>query len=84
MTSPLQFSQLPHLRDYSKAPFFMFTLCAVAWIALTRASRGRTVTALAIIGAVLGVGFGFRTDVVSYLPLGAACRAGVSARFRPD
>ncbi|MEO7134080.1 MAG: hypothetical protein ABI024_07645 [Vicinamibacterales bacterium] len=68
ITSPVQLEQLPHLRDYAKAPFFMFTLCAVAWIALTRASRRRTITALAVVGAVLGVGFGFRTDVVSYLP----------------
>ena len=65
--SPLQLAQLPHLRDYAKAPFFMFMLCAVAWIALTRASRGRTAMALAITGAVLGLGFGFRTDVASYL-----------------
>jgi len=78
--SPLQLEQLPHLRDYAKAPFFMFTLCAVAWIALTRASRGRTVAALAIVGAVLGLGFGFRTDVVSYLPF---VLLAVLA-FRPD
>ena len=68
ITSPVQLEQLPHLRDYAKAPFFLFTLCAVAWIALTRASRRRTVGALAIMGAILGFGFGFRTDVVSYLP----------------
>ena len=66
--SPVQLEQLPHLRDYAKAPFFMFTLCAVASIVMTRASRRRTVLALAIVGAVLGVGFGFRTDVASYLP----------------
>jgi hypothetical protein len=69
MSSPLQFMQLPHLRDVAKAPFFMFTLCAVAWIVLTRQSRRQTVAALALIGAVLGFGFGFRTDVASYLPL---------------
>jgi hypothetical protein len=68
ITSPVQLEQLPHLRDYAKAPFFIFTLCAVASIARTRGSRRRTILELAIVGAVLGVGFGFRTDVASYLP----------------
>src|SRR5215203_2455624 len=68
ITSPLQLSQMPHLRDYAKAPFFMFTVCGIAWIALTRASRRTTVVALALLGAVIGFGFGLRTDVATYLP----------------
>lgn len=67
--SPLQQVEMPHLRDYAKAPFFMFTACAAAWIALTRASRATMLAALTFMGAVLGIGFGMRTDIGSYLPL---------------
>jgi hypothetical protein len=67
--SPLQLAEMPHLRDYAKAPFFMFTACAAAWIALTRASRATTLAALTFMGAVIGIGFGMRTEVGGYLPL---------------
>jgi hypothetical protein len=67
--SPLQLVEMPHVRDYAKAPFFMFTACAAAWIALTRASRATTLAALTFMGAVIGIGFGMRTDVGGYLPL---------------
>jgi hypothetical protein len=69
ITSPLQLTQMPHLRDYAKAPFFMFSVCGIAWITLTAESRRTTVVALAIVGAVVGFGFGLRTDVATYLPL---------------
>ncbi len=68
-SSPLHLSQLPHLRDYAKAPFFVFMLCAVCWAATTRASRAVTIGAMAVAGAILGVGFGIRTDAAIYLPL---------------
>ena len=67
LLSPLHLAQLPHLRDYAKAPFFMLTLCSVAWIVLSRPSRRTTVAAAAATGAALGVGFGMRTDVLAYL-----------------
>lgn len=62
--SPLHLEQLPHLRDYSKAPFFMAAFLAIAWF--TRAPRERR-TALgvaALTGFCLGVGIGFRQDVL--------------------
>jgi hypothetical protein len=80
ITSPLQLTELPHLRDYAKAPFFMFSVCGIAWITLTRASRRTTVVALALMGAVIGFGFGLRTDVATYLPLVAIA----VMVFRPD
>lgn len=67
-TSPLHLSQLPHLRDYAKTPFFMFVLCAVIWAARYRARPAITVITMAAFGVVLGLGFGIRTDVASYLP----------------
>jgi hypothetical protein len=67
VVSPSHLAQLPHLRDYAKAPFFMLALCTVAWMVLTRASRRTTATGAAVVGAVLGLGFGMRTDVLAYV-----------------
>ncbi|HXD72398.1 MAG TPA: hypothetical protein VN628_01610 [Vicinamibacterales bacterium] len=63
LTSPMHLGNLPHLRDYSKAPFFLLTLVGVAFA--IREHRG---WALALAGVVFGVvqgfGFGMRTDVI--------------------
>jgi hypothetical protein len=67
MLSPFHLAQLPHLRDYAKAPFFMLTVTSVGWIVLTRPARRTTVLGAAIVGAALGVGFGMRTDVIAYI-----------------
>jgi hypothetical protein len=69
VTSPLHLSQVPHLRDYSKAPFFAVMLCAVMWILRSATTRVITVAAMAAVGGFLGLGFGFRTDVAIYLPM---------------
>jgi hypothetical protein len=67
VTSPLHLSTLPHLRDYAKAPFF-FAMTLVLARLVTRSSSPRAVIAWsALIGAVLGVGFGVRFDVETYL-----------------
>ena len=65
--SPLHLAQLPHLRDYAKAPFFMLTLSGVGWIVLTKPARSTTVLGAAVMGSVLGIGFGMRTDVIVYV-----------------
>jgi len=53
---------LPHLRDYSKAPFFMLMLVAMVMASAVR--RPRWLIAVgALFGAVQGLGFGMRTDV---------------------
>lgn len=68
-SSPLHLSQLPQLRDYAKAPFFVFMLCMTCWAATSRASRATTIGAMAMTGVILGLGFGIRTDAAIYLPL---------------
>jgi hypothetical protein len=60
---------LPHLRDYSKAPFTM-ALILILGLLVSRPVRPRTVLGLAFAyGAVLGIGYGFRTDFLANLPL---------------
>lgn len=64
LVSPLHLQNLADLRDYSKAPFFVAALCAIALV-VTRPRRGAFVVGVACVtGAVLGFGFGMRTDVL--------------------
>jgi len=68
-TSSLQLLNLPHLRDYSKAPFTLALVLILGWL-VTRPVRSRTVWLLAATyGAVLGFGYGFRTDLLINLPV---------------
>ena len=60
--SPMHVANVPHLRDYSKAPFFVLTALAMAMA--IRSEKPRTLIALgAAFGLVQGIGFGMRTDV---------------------
>ena len=68
-TSSLQLLNLPHLRDYSKAPFTLALVLILGWM-VTRPPRRSTVLLLAATyGAVLGFGYGFRTDLLINLPV---------------
>jgi len=68
MFSYRHLENVPHLRDYSKAPFFMLTLVAMGVAAAER--RPRPLIAVgALFGAVQGLGFGMRTDVaLNFVP----------------
>jgi len=69
LLSPIQLTNLIDLRDYAKAPFFLASLL-VAGLLITRRSRPRVVVGwCAAGGALLGFGFGIRTDVVVNLVL---------------
>lgn len=75
LLSPIQLANLYDLRDYAKAPFFLANLL-VAGVLITRPSPPRVVVGwCATGGALLGFGFGIRTDVVVNLVLlvGVAC-----------
>lgn len=68
-TSSLHLVNLPHLRDYSKAPFTL-GLVLILGLTVTRSVRRSTVLILAAAyGAVLGFGYGFRTDLLIDLPV---------------
>ncbi len=63
MLSPLHLANLLDLRDYSKAPFFVATLL-IAGVCVLRPRAPRTIVACAAAaGALIGCGFGVRTDI---------------------
>ena len=66
--SPLQLSNLPNLRDYAKAPFTL----ALVWmliVLVVRRFRPRDLLLLSLAyGVVLGIGYGFRTDLLIDIP----------------
>jgi hypothetical protein len=67
-SSGSQFNNLPHLRDYVKAPFVIAVLAFAAWIATARLGRGSLWLCSAAAGAAVGIGFGFRTDLLLGVP----------------
>lgn len=67
--STVHLSNLPHLRDYAKAPFVL-ALVVVLGLLVTRPVRRGVVLGLAVAyGLLLGVGYGFRTDFLANLPV---------------
>jgi len=66
--SAVHLSQLAHIRDYAKAPFILALLLVMAWMALGRLTRGRVLGCAAAFGVVLGIGFGFRQDLLISVP----------------
>jgi len=69
---------VPHLRDYSKTPFFMVTLIAMGLAFSERRSK-RLIGLGAIFGAIQGIGFGMRTDVVlNFVPFFLVLFAGAA------
>ena len=67
--SPPQLFNLPHLRDYIKAPFMLAAIVMIAWLLKGSMHRGVAVWALATTGLLLGVGLGFRMDLFILVPL---------------
>jgi hypothetical protein len=66
--STLQLIHLPNLRDYSKAPFLVGAACALVWMARTAFSPRALVMLSAGYGALIGLGMGFRNDLLIALP----------------
>jgi hypothetical protein len=67
--SRLQLANLPNLRDYAKAPFTLALLLIVIALAV-QPRRPRDVLLLALCyGVVMGVGYGFRSDLLVDLPV---------------
>jgi len=67
--SPAQLSLLPHLRDSAKAPFFMAVALVVLLVWARPLTLRRTVALGGVFGLIVGVGLGFRPDVVLWFPL---------------
>ena len=67
--SPVAISLIFLLRDFSKAPFLLWSIALLILTARATAARSRLWTAW-LAGMVAGLGFGFRTDLAIILPLG--------------
>jgi hypothetical protein len=80
--SPIHLGNVVHLRDYSKAPFFV--LAALAMGAAVRAQKPWMLVALgAVFGVVQAVGFGMRTDVLlNFVPFFLVLFVAGSGGFR--
>lgn len=73
LSSPIHLEYLPALRDYSKAPFIL----AAAFLAGLVTRQPMTIKRLALLaaacGAIIGIGIGFRIDVIICLPVFLGC-----------
>jgi len=68
ISSPLMLVMLPCLRDFWKGPFLLATILAVGYL-LSRSVRTVPFLLLsAFLGAMIGVGYGFRQDGIICLP----------------
>lgn len=71
--SPVVIESLPHFRDFSKLPFFIFS----GWLALRcctlNFTEKRELVLIFAGGLVLGFGLGFRTDILLTVLVVAAC-----------
>ncbi len=61
--APSHLVVFPHLRDYAKAPFILAALLLMGWLVRRTHSGCRVLALSALLGAVIGVGLGFRQDV---------------------
>ena len=67
--SPPQLFNLPHLRDYAKAPFMLGAIAVIAWLLKGELSRTGRISVSAITGLFIGIGIGFRIDLIVLVPL---------------
>lgn len=68
-TSPMQLANLPHLRDYAKAPFTLALVFLLGVMVSRPVRRNRLLMLAVAYGAVLGIGYGVRTDLLINVPL---------------
>jgi hypothetical protein len=66
--SDLHLKYFPVLRDYTKAPFTLALIFLLGLLVTRRATRKGALSIAAAYGAVAGIGYGFRTDFIAYLP----------------
>lgn len=81
--SPIHLGILPLLRDYSKAPFFLATIYFIGIFVLRPMTVRARLFLAALAGIVVGLGFGFRTDLlVCVPPMLVTLLFGVPGRLR--
>jgi hypothetical protein len=70
--SPLPLEYAASLRDFSKAPFVLAAIPLILAAAFRLEAARSLVLASAMLGAIIGIGLGFRMDVVVMVPIGLA------------
>jgi hypothetical protein len=66
--STLHLTNLPHLRDYSKAPFVLLLVLIAIRVVVKPLTPRATYTMAAAAGLATGIGVGFRNDVLVAIP----------------
>ncbi|HDP35020.1 MAG TPA: hypothetical protein ENN29_07930, partial [Candidatus Hydrogenedentes bacterium] len=66
--SPSMLTMLPHLRDFGKAPFILSAILLLAALIKNKPSVNRATRYAVSLGLVIGVGVGFRQDVIIFIP----------------
>lgn len=66
--SPVHLQHLPFLRDYAKAPFILAVVVIMGRLAAGEWSTRRVLGYAAAFGVVLGIGVGFRNDLLIAVP----------------
>ena len=69
--SPALLIMVPELRDYGKFPFFLAVLLLLAHILKRKHPPLRLFSLAAALGAVIGIGWGFREDLLVFAPIAA-------------
>jgi hypothetical protein len=67
--SAIHLQNLPHLRDYAKAPMTIALIGLLFAMVVKPPSWRRLLTVAGAYGLVLGVGYGFRTDFLALIPV---------------
>lgn len=70
MLAPAHLDQMPMLRDYSKAPFVLVSVLTLAWLVTRPMTFRVTIGMAALFGAIVGIGYGFRSDLIVMVPFG--------------
>lgn len=68
VSDPGTMELMTRLRDLGKAPFILLACAALLWLIGTHSRKWLGIAFLS--GALIGIGYGFRPDIVMLLPLG--------------
>jgi hypothetical protein len=68
--SPANLTHLLSLRDYSKAPFALGAIFVLALLVIRPMRPRTTILLAAAFGAIVGIGWGFRGDLIVFAPFG--------------
>lgn len=67
--TPLYLNNLPHLRDFSKAPFVYGAILVLSFLLKSVHQRRTPLYLSALYGLIIGIGIGFRMDLILFVPI---------------